>query len=143
MTAFPISHIPSERKILAVVCGRANAYEPPKGVGSNKTSVDLFGGPDIHDPVACDGCFSSTERAKAELDYIAAAVKRSPVLISNLAFADPNFAMYERDFEIVEHIEKIQRQQNWPRSIFASTGKNKKERIAKALRITEVASGRC
>jgi hypothetical protein len=49
-------------------------------------------------------------------------------------FADPNFAMYERDYEIVEHIEKIQQRQNWPRSIFASTGKNKKERIAKALR---------
>jgi radical SAM superfamily enzyme YgiQ (UPF0313 family) len=76
----------------------------------------------------------SIERVKAELDYIAAAVKRAPILISNLVFADPNFAMYERDFEIVEHIEKIQRSQNWPRSIFASTGKNKKERIAKALR---------
>ncbi len=78
--------------------------------------------------------FFSTERVKAELDYIADAVKRAPTLISNLMFADPNFAMYERDYEIVEHIEKIQQRQNWPRSIFASTGKNKKERIAKALR---------
>ena len=76
----------------------------------------------------------SIERVKAELDYIAAAVQRAPLLISNLMFADPNFAMYERDYEIVEHIEKIQQRQNWPRSIFASTGKNKKERIAKALR---------
>ena len=76
----------------------------------------------------------SIERVKAELDYIAAAVQRAPILISNLTFADPNFAMYERDYEIVEHIEKIQQRQNWPRSIFASTGKNKKERIAKALR---------
>jgi radical SAM superfamily enzyme YgiQ (UPF0313 family) len=76
----------------------------------------------------------SLDRVKAELDYIAAAVERAPNFISNLMFADPNFAMYERDFEIVEHIEKIQRRQNWPRSIFASTGKNKKERIAKALR---------
>ena len=76
----------------------------------------------------------SIERVKAELDYIAAAVRRAPILISNLTFADPNFAMYERDFEIVEHIERIQQRQNWPRSIFASTGKNKKERIAKALR---------
>jgi hypothetical protein len=42
--------------------------------------------------------------------------------------------MYERDYEIVEHIERIQQRQNWPRSIFASTGKNKKERIAKSLR---------
>src|SRR5580658_4888544 len=78
--------------------------------------------------------FFSIERVKEELDYIAAAVKRAPILISNLTFADPNFAMYERDFEIVEHIERIQQKQNWPRSIFASTGKNKKERIAKALR---------
>jgi len=78
--------------------------------------------------------FFSVERVKAELDYIAAAVAKAPILISNLTFADPNFAMYERDYEIVEHIEKIQQRQNWPRSIFASTGKNKKERIAKALR---------
>ena len=76
----------------------------------------------------------SIERVKAELDYVAAAVRRAPTLISNLMFADPNFAMYERDYEIVEHIERIQQRQNWPRSIFASTGKNKKERIAKALR---------
>jgi hypothetical protein len=76
----------------------------------------------------------SLERVKAELDYIAAAVEKAPNFISNLMFADPNFAMYERDYEIVEHIEKIQQRQNWPRSIFASTGKNKKERIAKALR---------
>jgi radical SAM superfamily enzyme YgiQ (UPF0313 family) len=78
--------------------------------------------------------YFSIERVKAELDYIAAAVQRAPILISNLMFADPNFAMYERDYEIVEHIERIQQRQNWPRSIFASTGKNKKERIAKALR---------
>ena len=76
----------------------------------------------------------SLERVKAELDYIAEAVRRAPSLISNLMFADPNFAMFERDFEVVEHIERIQRKQGWPRSIFASTGKNRKERIAKALR---------
>jgi radical SAM superfamily enzyme YgiQ (UPF0313 family) len=78
--------------------------------------------------------YFSTERVKAELDYIAAAVRRAPFLVSNLIFADPNFAMYERDYEIVEHIEAIQAKHNWPRSIFASTGKNKKERIARALR---------
>lgn len=78
--------------------------------------------------------FFSIERVRSELDYIAAAVQKAPILISNLTFADPNFAMYERDYEIVEHIERIQHKQQWPRSIFASTGKNKKERIAKALR---------
>ncbi|WP_348260845.1 radical SAM protein [Telmatobacter sp. DSM 110680] len=78
--------------------------------------------------------FFSVDRIKDELDYIAAAVRKAPILTSHLMFADPNFAMYERDYEIVEHIEGIQQKQNWPRSIFASTGKNKKERIAKALR---------
>lgn len=78
--------------------------------------------------------FFSIDRVKADLDYIAAAVKRAPILSSNLIFADPNFAMYERDYETVEYIAQIQQRQNWPRSIFASTGKNKKERIAKALR---------
>jgi radical SAM superfamily enzyme YgiQ (UPF0313 family) len=76
----------------------------------------------------------SLERVKAELDYIADRIRSTPGLVTNLLFADPNFAMYERDFEIVEHIERIQKSQNWPRSIFASTGKNKKERIARSLR---------
>lgn len=78
--------------------------------------------------------FFSVDRVKAELDYIASAVRGAPILTSNLIFADPNFAMYERDYEIVEYISQIQQKGNWPRSIFASTGKNKKERIARALR---------
>ena len=78
--------------------------------------------------------FFSIERVKADLDYIADAVRKAPSLVSNLMFADPNFAMYERDYEIVEHIGRIQEKWDWPRSIFASTGKNKKERIAKSLR---------
>ena len=41
--------------------------------------------------------------------------------------------MYERDLEICEHISKIQKDKNYPRAIFASTGKNRKERIAKAI----------
>lgn len=78
--------------------------------------------------------FFSLDRVKAELDYVAVAVHKAPTLVSNLMFADPNFAMYERDYEIVEHIERLQTTYKWPRSIFASTGKNKKERIAKSLR---------
>jgi len=72
------------------------------------------------------------DRIKMELDYIA---ERIPESAHNLMFADPNFAMYERDYEICEHVSKIQVKQGWPTAIFASTGKNKKERIAKALRI--------
>ena len=48
-------------------------------------------------------------------------------------FCDPNFGMYERDYAICEHISKIQKEKNYPRYIFASTGKNRKDRIAKAV----------
>ena len=46
---------------------------------------------------------------------------------------DPNCGMYERDLAICEHISKIQKDKNYPRYIFASTGKNRKDRIAKAI----------
>ena len=49
-------------------------------------------------------------------------------------FADPNFGMWRQDLEICEHIAAIQERQGYPRSLFASTGKNKKERISEALR---------
>lgn len=75
--------------------------------------------------------YFSVSRVKAELDYVADHV-RGPV--RNLMFADPNFAMYERDREICEHIAEIQRRRQWPTSIFASTGKNRKDRIGTALR---------
>jgi radical SAM superfamily enzyme YgiQ (UPF0313 family) len=73
----------------------------------------------------------STQRVKAEIDYIAAHV---PSNIHYLMFADPNFGMYARDLEICDHIAGIQQTQGYPKSLFASTGKNKKERISKALR---------
>lgn len=76
--------------------------------------------------------YFSVERVKAELDYVASHV-REPV--RNLMFADPNFAMYERDYEICDYIAKIQSERGWPTNIFASTGKNKKDRIAAALRM--------
>jgi len=75
--------------------------------------------------------FFSVDRVKAELDYVAAKV---PDGVHNLMFADPNFAMYPRDLEICDHIAKIQSKQSYPKFIFASTGKNKKERISEALR---------
>jgi radical SAM superfamily enzyme YgiQ (UPF0313 family) len=75
--------------------------------------------------------FFSTERVLAELNYIA---ERVPPQVHNLMFCDPNFAMYPRDIEICEAIAEIQAKQNWPTDIFASTGKNKKDRIAGSLK---------
>jgi len=74
--------------------------------------------------------YYSLDRVYEELDYIASKV---PSSISHLMMVDPNFGMYERDLEICEHIAKIQKDKNYPRAIFASTGKNRKDRIAKAI----------
>jgi radical SAM superfamily enzyme YgiQ (UPF0313 family) len=76
--------------------------------------------------------FFSVDRILEDLDYIA---KRIPKEVTNLMFADPNFGMYTSDTAICRAIAKFQAKQNWPRSIFASTGKNKKERIAENLKI--------
>lgn len=70
------------------------------------------------------------ERALAEIDYIADHVTPNVV---NLMFADPNFGMMARDQEICAHISTIQKRNNWPKWIFASTGKNKPERIKNTM----------
>jgi radical SAM superfamily enzyme YgiQ (UPF0313 family) len=74
--------------------------------------------------------FFSTERVVAEIRYIA---DRVPEQVHNLMFCDPNFAMYARDIEICEVIAGLQETKGWPRDIFASTGKNQKDRIAAGL----------
>jgi radical SAM superfamily enzyme YgiQ (UPF0313 family) len=74
--------------------------------------------------------FFSMERVNAELEYIA---QRVPATVHNLLFCDPNFGMYHRDVEICKCLAAIQARTGWPIDIFASTGKNNKERIANAL----------
>jgi len=74
--------------------------------------------------------FFSMERVIAELEYVAQRVKEP---VHNLMFCDPNFGMYHRDVEICESIAAIQAKTGWPKDIFATTGKNNKERIAQSL----------
>lgn len=74
--------------------------------------------------------FFTMERVIAELEYIA---QRIPPAIHNLMFCDPNFGMYQRDADICAHIAHIQARTGWPKDIFATTGKNEKDRIAKSL----------
>ncbi len=74
--------------------------------------------------------FFSMERVNAELNYIA---QRVPSQVHNLMFCDPNFGMYGRDKDICKTVAGIQQKTGWPKDIFASTGKNKKDHIADAL----------
>jgi len=73
----------------------------------------------------------STERVKAELDYI---VKHVPSNTHNMLISDLNFGMYPRDQETCDYIAYLQEKYDYPHFILVSTGKNQKEKIINAIK---------
>ena len=73
----------------------------------------------------------STERVKAELDYI---VKQVPKNTHNLIFSDLNYGMYPRDQETSNYIAELQKKYDYPHFIYVSTGKNQKEKVINAIK---------
>ena len=74
----------------------------------------------------------STDRVKAELDYIAEHCKGSP----SLFIADANFSILPRDIEIAEHIYKCHLDKGWPNNVSNYWNKARPDRVlevAKAL----------
>src|SRR5262245_9415515 len=68
----------------------------------------------------------STERVRAELDYIARRMRGGAPL---LYVADSNFGMYAHDLEVCDLIAAVRDTYVWPETIEVSTGKNRKERV--------------
>ena len=77
--------------------------------------------------------YFSKERVFAELDYIGARLRQVAPSMGTLVIADPNYGMFERDTEISIHIGEVQARHGWPTFISASTGKNRPDRIIKAI----------
>jgi radical SAM superfamily enzyme YgiQ (UPF0313 family) len=77
--------------------------------------------------------YFSTERIKADIDYIGRRIRERSPSMGTLFIADPNFGMYERDAEIAGFIGEAQARHGWPTFISASTGKNRPDRIMNAL----------
>ena len=69
-------------------------------------------------------------RVSSELNYIGDHVSSN---IHSLHISDLNFGMYPRDLEICDGIVDIQKKYDYPTRIISTTGKNKKERIIKAI----------
>ena len=69
-------------------------------------------------------------RVSSELNYIGDHVTSN---IHSLHISDLNFGMYPRDLEICDGIVDIQKKYDYPTRIISTTGKNKKERIIKAI----------
>jgi radical SAM superfamily enzyme YgiQ (UPF0313 family) len=89
-------------------------------------------------PFACTFCHTgntyfnkinnfSIDRIKAEIHYIGKRIAKSG--ITHLYLADTNFGMYMRDREISVELAKAQEIYGWPFHIYATTGKNNKERV--------------
>tara|TARA_B100001964_G_scaffold244307_1_gene325251 strand:- start:13415 stop:15460 length:2046 start_codon:yes stop_codon:yes gene_type:complete len=73
----------------------------------------------------------SLERVTAELNYIA---ERVPESTRSLSVSDLNFGMIPRDLEICDAIAKVQDKYGYPRQVWATTGKNAKDRIISAIK---------
>ena len=69
-------------------------------------------------------------RVSLELNYIGEHIPKS---INTLQISDLNFGMYPRDLEICDDIVGIQKKHDYPQRVLSTTGKNKKERIIKAI----------
>ena len=70
------------------------------------------------------------DRVSSELNYIG---EHIPKNINTLQISDLNFGMYPRDLEICDDIVDIQKKHDYPQRVLSTTGKNKKERIIKAI----------
>lgn len=79
----------------------------------------------------------SEENVAEELDYIARHCDHTQILF----IGDTNFAMYEQDLQTCETIAKLQDRYSWPWQLNVTTGKNRKDRVLKAARLTRGAFG--
>ena len=71
------------------------------------------------------------DRVEKELYYIANNIKN----IDEMYLTDLNFGMYKKDVETAKIIAKVQSDLGWPSTIFATTGKNKTERVIETAKI--------
>ena len=93
-------------------------------------------------PFSCTFCYSgheslnrigrfSLETTIETLEYIAKRVSN----IDELICADLNFGMFKQDLQVCEAIAKIQKEYGYPKRFSAYAGKNKPERVIKAVEI--------
>ncbi len=75
----------------------------------------------------------TSERIRAEIDYIGARIHAESPDMGFLRIADSNYGMFERDADISGWIGEAQKKYGWPTFIDATTGKNRPERVIRSL----------
>lgn len=75
----------------------------------------------------------SIDRIKAEIEYVGRHIAGTG--ITHLYLADTNFGMYARDKEICDELARAQEMYAWPFHMYATTGKNNKERVVEITKV--------
>ncbi len=75
----------------------------------------------------------SVDRIVLELRYIGERAQKFG--IRNLFITDMNFGMYEEDFLVAQEIADCKRKYGWPITVLITTGKNRIDRVSKAVEV--------
>lgn len=82
----------------------------------------------------------SVERIKNEIEYMAKKIYDNNLKVESVWITDPNFAMYQRDSEIIQKMRETQDKYNFPKSVLCSTGKNNAELIIRSTSLLKKGS---
>ncbi len=96
-------------------------------------------------PFSCTFCVDGTdlvkqvnqfsiERVRTDINYIATHV---PENIHSMHISDLNFGMMPRDIDVCQTISEMKHKYGYPLNVLATTGKNSKEKIIKAVKLLD------
>jgi radical SAM superfamily enzyme YgiQ (UPF0313 family) len=76
---------------------------------------------------------NSQQKLYAELEYIAQRDKKN----GHLRLTDANFGMFDSDRDFARAVMEVRAKYGWPKSIFGTPGKNRKEHVMETIDILE------
>ena len=73
----------------------------------------------------------STDRMAEEIKYVGEKIYKIDNGIKSIAIFDSNWGLYQKDIELADHIAKVMDKYDWPKFIYCSTPKAKRENLLK------------
>jgi len=73
----------------------------------------------------------STKRLAEEMDYVGEKISKIKKGIKTIYIFDSNWGLFQKDIDLADHIAKVMDKYDWPKFIYATTPKSKKENILK------------
>jgi radical SAM superfamily enzyme YgiQ (UPF0313 family) len=73
----------------------------------------------------------STKRIADEIEYVGKRVSKIEKGIKTIYFFDSNWGLFQKDVDLADFISKVMEKYDWPKFIYATTPKSKRENIIK------------